>query len=255
MTTVTALTIEPLDHAEAMELQAQELDQTIIMLRSLDDNDWTAQTDCPEWNVRQMYLHVLGASEAGASMLENVSQMRAAFSHRKKSGGPLEAALSSVQIQKREDLSPSEVVANLETIAPKTVRGRKRTPSLMRNHAKMAIDGPVHEKWTIGYLIDTIYLRDMWMHRVDTARATGRPIELSPNHDGRIVADVVAEWARRHDRPFTLELEGPAGGTFAQDPDSPEAEHITLDAIEFCRILAGRDEANATGLMATVVPF
>ncbi|MBG7603750.1 MAG: maleylpyruvate isomerase N-terminal domain-containing protein [Actinobacteria bacterium] len=193
MTTVTAPTIEPLDHAEAMELQAQELDQTIIMLRSLDDNDWTAQTDCPEWDVRQMYLHVLGASEAGASMLENVSQMRAAFSHRKKSGGPLEAALSSVQIQ--------------------------------------------------------------WMHRVDTARATGRPIELSPNHDGRIVADVVAEWARRHDRPFTLELEGPAGGTFAQDPDSPEAEHITLDAIEFCRILAGRDEANATGLMATVVPF
>ena len=255
MTTITVPSIEPLDHAEAMSLQAQELDQTITMLRSLDENDWTAQTDCPEWDVRQMYLHVLGASEAGASMLENVGQMRAAFSHRKQFGGPLEAALSAVQIQKREDLNPSEIVANLQTTAPKTVRGRRRTPSLMRNHAKMAIDGPVYEKWTIGYLIDTIYLRDMWMHRVDTARATGKPMELSQDHDGRLVADVVAEWARRHGRPFTLELTGPAGGTFAQDSDSPESEHITLDAVEFCRILAGRDDENATGLMATIVPF
>jgi hypothetical protein len=26
----------------------------------------------------------------------------------------------------------------------------------VRNHAKLAIDGPVHETWTLGYLIDTI---------------------------------------------------------------------------------------------------
>jgi uncharacterized protein (TIGR03083 family) len=253
--TMTIPTIEPLEHAEAMQLQAQELDQTIAMLSTLDETDWTTRTDCPDWDVRQMYLHVLGACEGGASMFENVGQMRAAFSYRKKFGGPLEAALSAVQIQKREELSPGEIVAKLETTAPKTVRGRKRTPSIMRNHAKMAIDGPVHESWTIGYLIDTIYLRDMWMHRVDATRVTGKPIELSQDHDGRIVADVVAEWARRHGRPFTLELEGPAGGTFAQDTDSPETEHITLDAVEFCRILAGRDKENATGLMATIVPF
>ena len=255
MITINVPTIEPIDHAEAMDLQAQELDQTITMLRTLDENDWTAQTDCPAWDLRRMYLHVLGACEGGASMIENLGQMRAAFSHRKKHGGPLEAALSDVQIRKREDLSPPQIVARLEAIAPKTVRGRKRTPSLVRNHAKMSIDGPVHETWTIGYLIDTIYLRDLWMHRIDTARATGKPMELSQDHDGRIVADVVAEWARRHGRPFTLELGGPAGGTFSQDPTSPESEHITLDAIEFCRILAGRDDKDATGLMTTIVPF
>jgi len=36
---------------------------------------------------------------------------------------------------------------------------------------------------------------------------------LTPDHDARIVADVVAEWAGRHGRPFTLHLTGPAGGS------------------------------------------
>ncbi len=78
----------------------------------------------------------------------------------------------------------------------------------------MKVDGPVVEKWSLGYLIDTIYLRDAWMHRVDVTRATGAALVLTPDHDGRIVADVVAEWARRHGQPFTLHLTGPAGGTF-----------------------------------------
>ena len=73
---------------------------------------------------------------------------------------------------------------------------------------------------------------------------------MTPEHDGRIVADVVAEWARRHGRPFTLELEGPAGGTF-QHGDG--GERTTLDAVEFCRILSGR--AVGTGLLSTEVPF
>ncbi|MBK5287311.1 MAG: hypothetical protein JJE46_02470, partial [Acidimicrobiia bacterium] len=132
-------------------------------------------------------------------------------------------------------------------------KGRKRTPGLVRNHAKMAIDGPVHETWKMGYLIDTIYLRDLWMHRVDASHALGRPLELSADHDGRIVADVVAEWTRRHGRPFALELTGPAGGTYAHEPERPEAERISMDAVEFCRTLAGRSEA--TGLLTTVVPF
>ncbi len=64
----------------------------------------------------------------------------------------------------------------------------------------------------MGYLLDVILTRDPWMHRVDIARATGRDLVLTPEHDGRIVADVVAEWARRHGQPFTLTLTGPAGG-------------------------------------------
>jgi uncharacterized protein (TIGR03083 family) len=243
----------PLTHDEAMSLQAAEFERTLELLRSLDDADWSAQTECPDWDVRRMYLHVLGASRAGASMRENAHQMRLARAHRKRHGGPLEAALSNVQVREREDMQPAGIVTALEEVAPKTIRGRRRVPSVMRNHAKFAVDGPVHERWPLGYLIDTIYLRDMWMHRVDAARATGRPLVLTADHDGRIVADVVAEWARRHGRPVRLELSGPAGATFVGHPEATDAEHLDLDAVEFCRTVGGR--AEGTGLLTTVVPF
>jgi uncharacterized protein (TIGR03083 family) len=253
MTTIDVATLEPLTHHEAMNLQQHELERTLRMLRSLDGEAWSTPTDCPAWDIRAMYQHVLGACEAGASMRENVHQLRRGRAYRKQHGGPLEAALSEVQVRERADLSPAQVVEQLAAIAPKTVRGRSRTPALVRNHAKMAVDGPVHETWRLGYLIDTIYLRDLWMHRVDSAHALGQPLELNADHDGRIVADVVAEWARRHGQPFVLELAGPVGATYVSDPDTPGAEHVSLDAVEFCRTLARREQA--TGLLATVVPF
>jgi hypothetical protein len=88
------------------------------------------------------------------------------------------------------------------------------------------------------------------MHRVDLARATGNELGLSESHDGRVVADVVAEWARVHERPFMLTLEGPAGGTFIQ---GEHGEQLRLDAVEFCRILSGR--GSGTGLLTHEVPF
>jgi uncharacterized protein (TIGR03083 family) len=253
ITTTDVTTIEPLNHHEAMRRQARELERTLTLLRALDDAEWTARTDCPAWDVRTMYQHVLGACEAGASIRENISQLRRARVHRKQHGGPLEAALSAVQVRERADLTPAHIIDRLAATAPRTVRGRTRTPALVRDHAKLAVDGPVHETWRLGYLIDTIYLRDLWMHRADAARAVNRPLELSADHDGRIVADIVAEWARRHGKPFMLELTGPAGGTYAHDPDLPGAEHVSLDAVDFCRTLAGREPA--TGLLTTIVPF
>jgi hypothetical protein len=98
--------------------------------------------------------------------------------------------------------------------------------------------------------MDVIYNRDAWMHRVDVTRAIGREMMLTPNHDGRLIADAVAEWARRHGQPFRLKLTGPAGGEYAAGNGD---EHIELDAVEFCRILSGR--ALGSGLMSTEVPF
>ena len=38
-----------------------------------------------------------------------------------------------------------------------------------------------------------IITRDPWMHRLDLARATGQDLVLTADHDGVIVADVVAD--------------------------------------------------------------
>jgi hypothetical protein len=183
---------------------------------------------------------------------ENAKQLRAARSYRKLHGGPLEAALSGVQVRDRCDLSPAQVIDRLQAVAPRTVRGRTRLPRLLRDHVKLAVDGPVVETWTLGYLVDTIYLRDLWMHRLDAALAVDRPPELSADHDGRLVADVVIEWAGRHGQPFTLELAGVAGGAYFREPESAAA-HLAIDAVEFCRTLAGR--APAAGLLTEIVPF
>jgi uncharacterized protein (TIGR03083 family) len=247
---VTAAT--PLTHAEGMALFATELQRNLDLMRHLDDTAWSAQTECPDWDVRRMYLHVLGACESGASVRELVHQMLTARRYQKRNGGPLEAALSATQVTERIDLTPAQLTARLETVAPVTVRKRTRMPALMRK-ATMAVDGPVVEKWSLGYLLDTIYLRDAWMHRIDVARATGAVLVLTPDHDGRIVADVVAEWARRHGQPFTLHLAGPAGGTFIGGHPSETSPVIELDAVQFCRILAGR--APGDGLLTTIVPF
>ena len=248
-TTIDVSTIAAIGHGEAMALQATELDRALGLLRKLDADRWSAPTVCPDWDVRQMWLHVLGACEAGASIRENMHQMRAGRKRRKELGVSLEAGLSAVQVAERDQLSHDDLVDRLEFIAPKTVKGRSRTPRPMRA-IKIAIDAPVVEQWTLGYLIDVIYLRDVWMHRVDTAHATGAALVLSADHDGRIVADIVAEWARRHGQPFTLQLSGVAGGFFTAGEGG---ETIAMDAVEFCCVLAGRGEA--AGLLATIVPF
>jgi hypothetical protein len=61
---------------------------------------------------------------------------------------------------------------------------------------------------------------------------------------------VVAEWARAHGKPYRLTLTGPAGGLWSSGTDG---EQITMDAVEFCRVLSGR--ATGTGLLAHQVPF
>jgi hypothetical protein len=109
---------------------------------------------------------------------------------------------------------------------------------------------PWRGKRSLGWLNDVVYTRDTWMHRIDLSRATGRPLVLTADHDGRIVADAVADWARLHGRPFELELTGPAGGHYRT---GTAGEHHQLDAIEFCRTITGRREG--TGLLTTEVPF
>ena len=88
------------------------------------------------------------------------------------------------------------------------------------------------------------------MHRADIAKATGKPMDLSPEHDGRIVADAAAEWGSLHGQPCTLRLTGPAGGAFTQGEGG---EEITIDAVDFCRIVSGR--GSGEGLLAQAVPF
>ncbi|MDQ3897009.1 MAG: hypothetical protein M3326_07140, partial [Actinomycetota bacterium] len=145
---------------------------------------------------------------------------------------------------------PVQLTAALRAAAPHALAGRRGTTAEQR--AEPFDPGPpfAGRPWTLGYLLDVIQTRDPWMHRVDIARATDAELVLTPDHDGRLVADVVADWARLHGRPFTLVLGGPAGGAFSSGDDGERHE---VDAVEFCRIVSGRGAG--TGLLTQEVPF
>jgi hypothetical protein len=93
---------------------------------------------------------------------------------------------------------------------------------------------------TLGDLFTVILTRDVFLHRIDIARSTGRDTAVDADREGRLIADVVAEWAARHGEPFRLTLAGPAGGRYASGSGGPDLE---LDGIELCWILSGRGPA------------
>jgi hypothetical protein len=102
----------------------------------------------------------------------------------------------------------------------------------------------------LSYLFDIGFTRDVWMHRIDIARAVGQGAQLTAEHDGRLIADIVVEWAGLHDEPFTLHLQGPAGGRYTARGG---AVPLTLEAVEFCRILSGR--ASGQGVLRHALPL
>ena len=88
------------------------------------------------------------------------------------------------------------------------------------------------------------------MHRIDICRAVGRDPVLTPEHDGRLIEDLVTEWARLYDLSVTLRLEGPVGGTYVRGDG---AEELTIDAVEWIWILSGR--GTGTGLLEKELPL
>lgn len=235
-----------------MQLARTEYERFLDLLRSLSPDDWGAPTDCPEWDVRAIAGHTTGMALMATGLKETLRQSRIA---RRRGGDPLDA-LTALQVQEHADLTTVELIDRFAAVGPRAARGRRRTPALIRR-MKLAnpqsIGGRI-EHWTNGYLIDTILTRDPWMHRMDICRATGRGPVLTPDHDGRLIADVVQEWADRHGRPYRLRLTGPAGDRFAHGEDGPE---LAMDAVDFCRILSGRTVALpvAHDLLDVPVPF
>jgi uncharacterized protein (TIGR03083 family) len=228
--------IRPIDTDEMVDLATVEYRRLMDLLRALGPEEWARPTACTEWTVRDMVAHLLGAAEGNASVVESIRQAVRGTLRARRRGVPQIDGINSLQVEERADLTPDRLVAGLEAVAAKAVDGRRRFPGLLR---RIRVSDPMGGTMSMAHLMDVIYTRDEWLHRVDISDATGRDLVLTPEHDGRIVADVVAEWSRRHGRPFELELTGPAGGTFRRGEPGFRGSY---DAVEFCRLLSGRGD-------------
>jgi uncharacterized protein (TIGR03083 family) len=239
--------ISRINRAEAPWHARTAYERVVHLIEDLPETDWSRPTDCPGWDVRAMVAHLAGATRFCASISEALRQALAGRRLVKGTGRPLVDGINDAQIGERAERTPAELLEELRRTLPEAVRRRAAYPRALR---RIRFSDPIVGSVSVGELMDVIYTRDSWLHRVDLARATEEPLELTPDHDGRVVADVVRNWADRHGQPFLLELGGPAGGSYASGVGG---EEHSLDAVEFCRILSGR--SSGPGLLGTRVLF
>jgi uncharacterized protein (TIGR03083 family) len=232
-------------HQEAMQLAEAECGRFLELVHQLDDDDWRQPTDCTEWSVKDIVVHQLGVAAAVGSIREMVHQMRAA--RRLPKTMARVDRLNAVHVKERRHLSTDQLTELLAPALRRALRARRRAPALIR---KLRFSEETFGRVSFGYLNDIVVTRDSLIHRVDIARATGKPMMLTADHEGRVIADVVRDWAAHHGQAFTLWLSDPAGGTYQAGSGGRE---IAVDALEFCRILSGR--APGDGLLKTQVMF
>ncbi|HEX3394624.1 MAG TPA: maleylpyruvate isomerase family mycothiol-dependent enzyme [Acidimicrobiales bacterium] len=243
MTTTTVGAIPPIGHDEAMVLAATEYGRFGELLAGLGPDDWTRPTVCEPWDVRALATHVLGSAEAAASMRVNIAQKKAAGPVMKEAGfDHIVDAVNEVQVRERADLTPAQVLERWADVVPRAIRGRQRFPRILRP-LPIRFPEPTGRR-TMAYLWDIAFTRQTWMHRIDIARAIAHQPVLTAGHDGRLIADTVADWTSTHGQPFTLRLTGPAGGTYVNGDGGEEVE---IDAVEWMWTITGR--ASSTGLL------
>lgn len=240
-----------IERALAMRLAATEYARCADLMSRLEPEQWSAPTVNTGWDVRATAGHMLGMAQMMSSLPQLLGQMSTSTRAAKKAKAPVSVDfLTALQVRRNAGLTTAELCERWQEVTPKAVRGRRRIPAFLlgRTMPEAQLVGGHLERWTVGFLVDVILTRDPFMHRLDICAATGLDPQPTAEHDGRLVDDVVHEWAERHGQPCTLELTGPAGGVWGSG-----GERITLDALEFCRKVSGRGEAG--GLLATAVPF
>jgi uncharacterized protein (TIGR03083 family) len=247
MTTVTrAQDIPKLTHVEAMHIAEVEYGRFLELLRSLGDDDWSRPTDNDRWDVSQVVSHLVAMSQGIAGFpRELLRQQKQGKSIAREEG--LSKFDGFTEFQSKMHGRGRQLIPRAEEHFARALRRRQRFPGILR---PVKTPQPPWGWWSFAYMIDDILTRDVWMHRVDISRATGRPLLLTPEHDGRVVSNIVREFAAKWRRPFSLVLTGPVGGRYV---NGDARDEIRLDAVEFCRILSGRSDGH--GLPTDLVAF
>ena len=133
--------------------------------------------------------------------------------------------MNEAGLRARSHLKPEELSDLWSRVAVEALRFRRRMPAPIRALPLLRLDRGLWK--LLGYLYDIGFTRDVWMHRVDLSRAIGRTFDATAQHDGRIVADIIAEWATTHTDPFTSSPVLPAGPMSATQPTPVTASKWT----------------------------
>jgi uncharacterized protein (TIGR03083 family) len=236
--------IPALRQDEVIPMARVELERFLALLDALELDEWNLPTECTLWSVKDIVAHqashVVGFVHWRACLDQfNPLKLR---DYMRRGMNILDAA-NQRQVDMRADWSPEQLIAEIRDHSEAAFDGRQRFPGWLR---ASPLRSPGYDGWlTIGSLIDGIYTRDMWMHRLDICHATGREMVLTAAHDGRVTALVVRDLDQslaKHLRGqcVSLHLDGSAGGTWLLGRGQDAGAQLYFDVRDFHRLASGR---------------
>ncbi|WP_241432127.1 maleylpyruvate isomerase family mycothiol-dependent enzyme [Ilumatobacter nonamiensis] len=248
--TIDVTSISRIDHDEAMQITAIENRKFAESMKSLSPTQWSTPTECTRWDVRAMAAHLVGSAASQASPREFLRQKRGGKPKCKELGSPFWwDGMNELQVCERASSTTEQLIAEWSTVSAKALKSRTKMPRPIAGLKLLNLPEPVGRQ-PLSYLFDIGFTRDVWAHRIDIAHAIAVEPDHDAAHDGRILADIVAEWAATHRQPFTLVLDGPAGGTFVQ---GTSGEEVHISVVDFVRTLAER--TTASGVLRHTLPL
>lgn len=232
-----AAAIPKLKREESAVLARTELTRFLHLIENLSPADWSLPTACTLWTVKDIVAHQAAHVLAATRFTEFLSQFdaRKFRDYTAKGMNSLDAA-NQRQVDLRATRTPAELITEMKTRSEASLAGRQRFPWLVRK-IRTAVPG-YHKPISLGELIDVIFTRDMWMHRLDVCRATGHTMVLTPEHDGRINALTMRDLAQNlsdklNGQTVMYRLTGAAGGEWLLGTAASVSAVVTMDALDF----------------------
>lgn len=233
--TTHALTIARPDRDEVARVGLAELEALDVLLGGLTAGDWQRPT-ASGWTVHELVAHIVGQHAETARPWTIGGRVRTA-----RCRFPALSALdahNALQVATFGPLSDGELRRMLAEVGPKAVRMRRRTPAFVRRQStERAFPGEPLVEPTLAYLLDVLSNRDTWLHRLEIARATGRPFAAGA-YDDSVVAQVVRDLAEEWAGP-PLVLEPDPGGPWRLGEGEPIA-WVRTSALDYLWHLSGR---------------
>src|SRR5215469_7232110 len=194
---IAAARLPQTDRDQAAQIGDAEAQAAIALLCQLTETDWRKRTDCPEWDVRAMVSHLVAQCEDGLS-LRTIVRRELAGRRRYPNKTSVDAHMA-VQVDDHLSVPGPDLAERFARLWPRAVQARRRRPAALRR-ITLSTGIPAMPRASIGHLLDVIYNRDLWMHRLDLALATGQPFAIV-GQDRHIVEQVIRDLARAWSAP------------------------------------------------------
>jgi uncharacterized protein (TIGR03083 family) len=227
---------EKRDRRAAADVTEAEVHAFRKLAGDLAAADWDRPVMSEGWRVREVVAHVAGQLEEQAKfslLLRRLRLARKRYPDRIVLDGH-----NQVQIDEMAGATPADLLAHLDRYGPAGMKAIRRMPAPIRRlPSRWFFPDPPLPEPDLAYVMDVLAARDTWMHRVEVARATGRPFAVD-GHDAEVVGVVLRELVQAWRGPaLTLVVTGAASGDWRLGAGG---ETVPADAVELMLHLSGR---------------